>query len=368
MSNGRILYLDNLRSFAMLFGLLVHGSALATQNFMFVFETASYFFRMGSFFAISGFFAALLIDRRGVRKFLTSRMIALGLPFLTVTILLNYITIVLVLKVRMPEMSDSFGTAWEVMAGQVPEGFQFLSWHLHLWFLVSLIVYTACAPLALSVIDRLRSHAFIRRLAAQVPVWLTPLVVALIIGFSIAGLRVVSYLISSQIESPWLLWATMTYAPYYLLGLLLFRERGLWERLHRIDLPLIVVALALIALRETGLFTGQMGTLLHEICRGVVVIAVFCALLSLFRRYFNNAGPVQAKLSGSIYTIYLLHYILIFVYGLILMNWFPMTGFIGPTLAVLLAGGTSFVIHQRLVMRVPLLLLLLNGKRSAQGK
>ena len=90
----RIYYMDAVRALAMLLGVFFHaGLAAAVQGLWFVgdmkassmvlegFVWFSHVFRMPLFFLVAGFFANLLIERRGVKGFLRNRAIRILLPF-----------------------------------------------------------------------------------------------------------------------------------------------------------------------------------------------------------------------------------------------------------------------------------------------
>jgi peptidoglycan/LPS O-acetylase OafA/YrhL len=92
--SNRLHYLDNLRALAMMMGVLFHA-ALAYSPLMHNFwltadrgrsvwvDVAAWFlhlFRMPLFFAIAGFFAARLVERRGVGGMLRNRMARVLLP------------------------------------------------------------------------------------------------------------------------------------------------------------------------------------------------------------------------------------------------------------------------------------------------
>ena len=86
-SSTRIHYLDNLRAVAMLLGVYLHAALayaqpaqsvwLATDTTASVAIDASiwfiHLFRMGLFFLLSGYFAKLVIERKGIRHFIGSR-------------------------------------------------------------------------------------------------------------------------------------------------------------------------------------------------------------------------------------------------------------------------------------------------------
>ena len=92
----RIHYMDAVRALAMLLGVFFHagiayaaafqglwpvGDMNASSRAMEVFVWFSHLFRMSLFFLIAGFFANLLIERRGVGGFLRNRAIRIVLPF-----------------------------------------------------------------------------------------------------------------------------------------------------------------------------------------------------------------------------------------------------------------------------------------------
>ncbi|HAK57223.1 MAG: acyltransferase family protein [Vicinamibacterales bacterium] len=93
---GRIYYMDALRALAMLLGVFFHaalayaalfqglwlvGDMRASSMSLEVFAWFSHLFRMTLFFLIAGFFAHLLVERRGVKGFLRNRAIRIVLPF-----------------------------------------------------------------------------------------------------------------------------------------------------------------------------------------------------------------------------------------------------------------------------------------------
>ena len=83
-ASSRIHYLDNLRALAMMLGLYLHGALayaeparsvwIATNPEGSVAVDASiwyiHLFRMGLFFLLSGYFAKLMIQRKGLKPFL----------------------------------------------------------------------------------------------------------------------------------------------------------------------------------------------------------------------------------------------------------------------------------------------------------
>jgi peptidoglycan/LPS O-acetylase OafA/YrhL len=95
-TNTRFHYLDNVRAWAMIVGVIFHASLAYSpliHNFWLTAETQqselvdiiawfSHLFRMSVFFVISGFFAHLLLKKRGLKGMLKNRIARILIPFL----------------------------------------------------------------------------------------------------------------------------------------------------------------------------------------------------------------------------------------------------------------------------------------------
>ena len=94
--DDRVHYMDNLRALAMLAGVVFHAALAYSPQVHDVWATADadgsvwvdaiawfvHLFRMPLFFVIAGFFAALLVRRRGIAGMLRNRAARVLLPFL----------------------------------------------------------------------------------------------------------------------------------------------------------------------------------------------------------------------------------------------------------------------------------------------
>lgn len=94
-SNSRIEYLDAVRAFALLLGIVFHASLsfvpifigwavmdVSTSSNVQRFMLVSHSFRMELFFLIAGFFSHLTFHRKGATTFLISRITRIAIPFL----------------------------------------------------------------------------------------------------------------------------------------------------------------------------------------------------------------------------------------------------------------------------------------------
>lgn len=143
---GRLIYLDNLRSFALLLGIVFHSAIVYAADIKYAIQTEdrsqilSYFcywihsFRMPMFYMISGFFSAMVIEKKGINFYCEGRFKRVLIPTIFGLLFLAPIQYFLMNKLNSPnigliEFLSSFFTK---------ENFQ----HSHIWFLVDLFCFS----------------------------------------------------------------------------------------------------------------------------------------------------------------------------------------------------------------------------------
>ncbi|XDD47535.1 acyltransferase family protein [Leptospira sp. WS39.C2] len=143
---GRLVYLDNLRSFALLLGIVFHSAIVYASDIQYAIQTEersdilSYFcywihsFRMPMFYMISGFFSAMVIEKKGIGFYWEGRFKRILIPTIFGLIFLAPIQYFLMEKVRTPNV-DLFEFLKYFFT---KEKFQ----HSHLWFLVDLFCFS----------------------------------------------------------------------------------------------------------------------------------------------------------------------------------------------------------------------------------
>ncbi len=150
----RLDYLDAVRGFALILGIIFHASLsfmpvfigwavmdISTSNVMSTFVLISHSFRMEVFFLIAGFFSHMTFHRRGMQAFIQSRLVRIAIPFLLGWFLLR------------PLLVSGWIMGAESMRGEVDiiagltQAFALLkddttTWFVgtHLWFLYYLIM------------------------------------------------------------------------------------------------------------------------------------------------------------------------------------------------------------------------------------
>lgn len=109
MNQSRLFYIDNLRIFLISLVVLHHLSitygapggwyyneseaGFPEVLFMSMFVATNQSFFMGMFFMISAFFIIPSLERKGTGKFITDRLLRLGIPLLVFYFLLNPLTV-----------------------------------------------------------------------------------------------------------------------------------------------------------------------------------------------------------------------------------------------------------------------------------
>lgn len=156
-NNTRLDYLDAVRSFALLLGIVFHialaympvfiGWAvmdISTSDFVPAFVLVSHSFRMALFFLVAGYFSHMTLHKKGMKSFVQSRLFRIGLPLLIGWFLLK------------PLLNSGWIIGAESMRGDVnivnglmaglaslaelPHGFLVGT---HLWFLYYLLLISA---------------------------------------------------------------------------------------------------------------------------------------------------------------------------------------------------------------------------------
>lgn len=363
MQHGRLYYLDALRSFCMLYGVFVHTGAFLGKDGLWQISFASEYFRMGTFFLVSGFLVALVAARTSVPSVLRRRSVALLVPLATLVVFVNPVTCWLI-HLRhagpMPLGTFLFEGGWREPTGGDA------SWLLHLWFLIALWVYVMLFPAMALVAAWPPVRRGLDALGGR-PTEIVVPVVAVALALATAGLRGAgAVLLGPLVEGTRLDWvtsATIAYLPYFALGVLMHASRGFFERMHGLSLVGLGLGLALVlADAAFGEALPQAaGTLAEAMARAVLTVAIVASLLRLARAVVSTKSRLLGVLTDTIYTVYLFHYVAIYALGLLLVRVVPA----GPVYYLLLSPAVILLLigfHHFVVARVPLLRLLLNGR------
>lgn len=361
----RLYHLDGLRCFCMLFGLLLHAATIGDNLLFEVVKKTSEHFRMATFFLISGFFTAMVCRRSGVQDFLANRGRLILLPLVSGVLLLNPLTnwLIQLYHGGGESLADYLNGGWRLpLPGPVV-------WHLHLWFLLSLLVYAMLTPALLGLAGSAPSERVVTELGARSGA-VQLLVLTLGVGLCVVVLRG----LADQVLIPmlpermhFLVQATCNYFAYFAAGVFAFRYRSLFEAMHQLFwVGLILFGAAYFLHPMFGdVLPRALERTTYWIARAGFIFLIVCALLTIAQRLVTKASPLLSRLTDGVYSFYIFHFLVIYAIACLVKPW---TDSLYLTYAVILIVGYPllFLIHERLIARSAILTLLFNGKALAR--
>ena len=387
MQQVRLHGLDAVRAFALLLGVVLHatmsfwpgfsaqGWPIADVSTSWTAATIFYvihMFRMTTFFLIAGFFAHMVVDRKGVPVFIKDRGKRIALPFvvgwLVCSILLGVIMTVAWLKAHdwtLPSASDTQSNE------QASFGLT------HLWFLYSLLWMYTIVLAVRALYTRLDGSGVGRRaidrvVAVVVRNHVAPLLLAL--PLCLVFYNIDKWVIWTGIPTPdhslipeWP--SLLAYGIAFGFGWVLHRQTHLlavWQR----SWPVYsVVALVLTVVcwnmaDTTNMFSvagvGQV-KLIYAACYALATWAWTFAIIGAGMQLFAGESPVRRYVADSSYWVYIAHLPLVFALQTVVMQW-PLHWSMKFFLILVLSYAILFLSYHYLV-RSTLIGEVLNGRR-----
>jgi len=317
----RLHALDSLRAIMMLLGLVLHsaisygqidfGSAWSLKDP----ETTSpifdmlvgyiHAFRMPVFFAIAGFFGALLFYERSPRLMVRNRLSRVVYPFVVFLFLL-WPPVVFAWVFTTLRMAGDAGPWFATVAAILNPLVLIPTNPMHLWFLEYLIVFSFVAwALGLLLKRRPGVSARIRRayeLLMRLPV-LRPLAFAAL-TFTLLYLMGSTWPEKTGGFLP--AWRPLVnYFTFYIFGWLLYGSRQLVTGLPRHGWPFVIVASALLLAK--GVFATSLGQVAAMALSALSVWCFVFGITGLFVRYFSRRSETMRYVSDASYWFYLIH-------------------------------------------------------------
>ena len=351
----RVHHLDFLRASMMILGVFVHASHAdydlgSYQAIRFL----SGSFRMACFFLISGYFSAAMLERYTDRQFLRRRLLALGVPAVFSVLVLN--------PPALSAMRHYFSTA------PVPIE-PIVNWHLHVWFLFVLMIYSLAARPLLRVCQAV-SGALARLSGPQYSEALALALLTAVASVAFKALEKWGGLLPAFDQYSEITGSAVENVPYFACGLLMQRVPRVFGFAHARPWFWSLAALGLLGPRwwlEQQPITTTPQHLLHLTVDFTTAFACSFALLSIAARCVRRPRRWVTLTAASAYTIYIAHYLFISLALEHTQRW----GFSQPlraATAALVALGAGYAIHFGLVERVPFAALLLNGRLSQRRR
>lgn len=339
----RLHSLDAVRAFALLLGIVLH----ATMSFFLSVPAADsspstslgvafytiHMFRMSLFYLLAGFFAHLLLHRRGTRAFVRDRSRRILLPMVGGWMVLAPITILIVIW----GLSRTFADQPAAQTPTPAEGFPLI----HLWFLYYLAIFYALALLVRAALEAFVDRggsvrgAIDRVVGGLIRSRLAPLVLA------------VPLFLVFQRDPGWMIWfgiqtpdtglqpqlpAMVGFGAAFAFGWLLHRRHDLLANIERAWFVYLAVAVSLTALclalagivpdleAPTAFARGDSARLLYTASYAVASWCWIFGIVGAGLRFCESASPLRRYLADSSYWLYLAHLPIIFLLQVLLMD------------------------------------------------
>lgn len=342
MDQRRYTGLDALRGFMMMLGIVLHAALLylaspppampvpADRNNAFVFDIVFDFihgFRMPTFFVLAGFFAALLVEKRGIAGTFKNRGSRILLPFLAALAVILPVTGLLMvdfmLSVRfgthdlIPNMDHLKTLGQEIaLKSGIPVERPMMG---HLWFLYYLCMFYALIPVLLWV--SARSRRFDAGIGRGLASPLAPLVFSLWTAVTLwpfQGGQVHEGFVYFIPHPPSLLY----YGSFFALGFLFHTHRTFLHATVRLLpasallaaclFPLSMIASALDnSVRGGSAELHVYAVLANALCTWALIYCFIGAAL----RFFDRASPWIDYTAQSSYWVFLIHMPLVALAG-----------------------------------------------------
>jgi len=274
-------------------------------------------FRMPIFYAMAGFFTALLIARYGLRGAAWNRFMRIAVPFVVGWIIVWPIVMML---------AGTGGFSFDFALRGFASGLVFKYVHpLHLWFLEYLLVLYALAAVAVALVPIVLSQAAraaaLRGFRAIVQSPLAPLLLA-----------VPSFAAQLLMPNPWIedppgfipvFRIVAVYAIPFAFGWLLFLNADLLEVLSRRAWPYAALAVVASVAYRLSYFVPLNYIVAFYLIRALHALAMWLLILGvtgLFLRYLGGHSVYRRYLCDSSYFLYIAHMPMILAFQLLLRD------------------------------------------------
>ena len=379
--------LDRLRASMMLLGVVFHAAvnycALPVGEYFFkddstslVFDIGVYFihcFRMPIFFVMSGFFGALVYERRGETGFVANRTKRILIPFAVAwAVVFPACTLIVLCGFHKIEYG-TLGVDPSLMRKYSHEGVPFIT-TTYLWFLHYLLWLYVLALATCRVVRRLPPGVRAQLLArtfylSSSAVGLALLSLPLLIACSFYRDGAVEATGSFVPDLP----QTIYYGTFFAWGWLLFHWPAFFTQVKARTVRHVICGAAAFC---AALFFELLRIRVHEASHVVAQVGVTLAytaatwawtlgLMGVYLRVFDRFSPLWRYLSDAAYWIYLTHMMItsataVLLYGL------PLGAFAKFSINCVAAFGISLIIYDRWV-RGTFVGRWLNGRVQSPG-
>lgn len=381
--NQRYHYLDNLRSIAMLLGVVIHicfGFSETMKNLWiaagpeshFSFDIVGWFlhsFRMPLFFIISGFFAFYFIENKSKREFLKNRFIRIFIPFL-IFFPLTFIFVSYFFFPFLFNTSPNYIPSFVTDVIRAFQGNQLNIETFHLWFLYNLFIFSVILILFFN---------FFNNLIDKILNLVNPIL--FMIFFPLLLVPALSIQISPHPAPDFLYpqpWSLGFFGILFLFGGYLYKNLSILDTVYnyRWYLTLFMFAIYFIFylyvpkevfLSDLLNFDRQFNfphgfKIFIAVLESYLAFGFSILILSIGSKHLNKSNKVTQIISDSSYWVYIVHIPIIMVVQVLLFN-VTLSLFAKSIIILFSVFGLSFFSYILFVRYTPLGALL-NGNKN----
>lgn len=334
LSQPRLDYLDAVRAFALLLGIVFHASLsfmpifigwavmdISTSQAVAVFGMISHSFRMELFFLIAGFFSHMTYHRLGWQGFLKSRVVRIGLPFVFGWFVLRPLLVAgWIAGMQSMRGDEQWLLAFKegfASLGDLPSN---LFVGTHLWFLYYLFFITLAVVLLRNAIGLLPSVAdTFKRASDSLIAWLCSSPMGLFV-IALPTILCLWFMQRWGVDTPdQSLWphlpVTALYAGCFVFGWCLQRQGTLIQRWGKLSwgrgILACVAALICVLLSPYESQPGHMYfaeiKLAFTVAYAVMMWSMVVVSLGVCSRLFSRASKWVRYVADASYWLYLIH-------------------------------------------------------------
>ena len=346
----------------MMYGVLVHASTIGEHWLFEAIKGISSYVRMEAFFVLAGFFSALQLQKIPAVQYWKVRAVVLAVP-LAVTLFSTALATNYLIQCYLGTCF-SFSHYWAMVLNKSTE--VFFIWHLHLWFLFSLIAYSLIAPQLNRTVKSLRHYiASASERGGSILILLTMATAIVLLrgGYDVALEPFIEHTAFEFVVR-----STCSYFPYFAIGVCVYHTPALlhwFERPHPVATVVVFAILGLYELLWSEMLDGVVRGVAKHAVHGMAAVIATNLLWILFRHSANQKRASIDWITRASYTVYLFHYACIAILAniIVLPDAWLLARF---AVIVAITYAVTLFFHAGVVERIPLIRLLLNGRPSGK--
>lgn len=306
-------------------------------------------FTLTSFFIMSGFFAAMSIQKVGSQKFLETRIIRIVIPIIVTALTLNSLQAYMLIQ-----------NGW--MEFELLEYIKKGEWVSHLWFLINLVIYFFILYVGIKFFKPILKKivVIVNIIFLKTNISIILFLMSLLTALLIACMSLISrYWSFSEIIN---LHAIAFYLPFFFLGILMYFNMKMLEKFTKVSVgSLLIIFISLILSNYFVGFEGGLYKFLYYFFFTLVHFFTSAFCFHFFYKYANYKSKILLFLSEASYSVYLFHHVLVIGVGLLFIK-YDIVGISGMFLLMFVVGMISLLIHSLFISKISILSFLFNGK------